>query len=368
MNRLGAGLVAFLLAMPLAVAFLAVAAAPRAGACTGAIPASTDIDAGTRERINGLKAAYEAVGERKGVPWAALAAVDYRESGNDPARSALAGEVLGSANPDHPEITTTSKEDSLERAAEYLKGLANSVYGVTIGPTSSGQELQLAFLAYNRGSIYRAAGVGPERSPYVMNQADDAHRDMTWPDIAGEPLAGRTEHGRYGAWTVFSRLGGAGGGCGGLSDVDIVRIAQEQLGLKEVPDGCNCGPEIAKFLGSSAGEAWCADFVSWVYREAGHPFSGGVDGGWRLPGVAGMHGWLRTNAIWHDRGPADTPQPGDVIVFRDDEHVGIVEALDGSTVRTIEGNTSNEVGRRSYSDYTTNPQIRGWGRMAAVAA
>lgn len=367
MKRLVAGLVSLLVAVPLAVAFLAVAAAPKAGACTGAVPASADIDAGTRERINGLKATYEAVAGRKGLPWAALAAVDYRESGNDPARSALAGEPLGSANPDQREVTTSNKEDSLERAADYLGGLASSVYGVTLSPTSSGQDLQLAFLAYNRGSIYRSAGVGPERSPYVTNQADAAHKDMTWPDIAGEPLAGRTEYGRYGAWTVFSRLGGAGGSCAGLSDVDIVRIAQEQLGLREDPDGCNCGPQIQKFLGSSPGEAWCADFVSWVYREAGHPFSGGLDGGWRVPGVFGMHGWLKANGIWHDRGPGDTPQPGDIIVFRDDDHVGIVEVLDGTTVRTIEGNTSNEVGRRSYSDYTTNPEILGWGRMPAVA-
>ena len=152
-----------------------------------------------------------------------------------------------------------------------------------------------------------------------------------------------------------------------MSDVDIVRIAQEQLGLAEIPDGCNCGPQIQKFLGSSAGEAWCADFVSWVYREAGHPFSGGVDGGWRLPGVAGMHGWLVANGIWHERGGGDTPQPGDVIVFRDDDHVGIVEAVEGSTVRSIEGNTSNAVGRRSYSDYNSNPEVRGWGRMRATA-
>jgi hypothetical protein len=199
-----------------------------------------------------------------------------------------------------------------------------------------------------------------------MNQADAAHTDMTWPAVPGEPLAGRTEYGRYGAWTVFSRLGGAGGSCAGLSDVDIVRIAEQQLGLAEDPDGCNCGPQIAKFLGSSAGEEWCADFVSWVYMTAGHPFSGGLDGGWRLPGVSGLHAWLATNGVWHDRGDGDRPSPGDVIVFRDDEHTGIVEALDAGTVRTVEGNTSNQVGRRSYADYPTNPEILGWGRLRAA--
>ena len=368
MKRLGAGIATAFLAMPLAVVFLALASVPEAEACSGEVPASADLDGATRARINALKGAYEAVAQRKGLGWAALAAVDYRESGNDPARSALGGEPLGSANPDHPEVTTTTKENSLERAADHLRELAASVYGVEVSPTSSGQDLQLAFLAYNRGSTYRSAGVGPDRSPYVMNQTDAAHTDMVWPEIPGEPLAGRTEYGRYGAWTIFSRLGGANGSCAGLSDIEVVRIAQQQLGLHEIPDGCNCGPQIQKFLGSSAGEAWCADFVSWVYREAGHPFSGGVDGGWRLPGVAGMHAWLQANGVWADRGGSDRPQSGDVIVFRDDEHAGIVEALDGATVRTIEGNTANEVGRRSYSDYTTNPEIRGWGRIARGAA
>jgi hypothetical protein len=203
-----------------------------------------------------------------------------------------------------------------------------------------------------------------------MNQFDESHRDMRWPDVAGEPLAGQTEYGRYGAFTVFTRLGGsAAGGCGGLSDVDLVRIAQEQLGLKEVPDGCNCGPDIQKFLGSSSGEFWCADFVSWVYQQAGHPFTGGNDGGWRIAWVPGMHDWLATNGIWHDRVANDpqAPMPGDVITFRDDDHVGIVEKVDGTAVSTIEGNSSNQVARRTYPDGANNTEIVGWGRMREAA-
>ena len=145
-----------------------------------------------------------------------------------------------------------------------------------------------------------------------------------------------------------------------------MRVAQEQLGLAEVPDGCNCGPQIQKFLGSSAGEAWCADFVSWVYREAGHPFSGGVDGGWRLPGVAGLHGWLRANGIWHDRGGGDAPRPGDVIVFRDDDHVGIVEAVDGATVRTSRATPPTTSAGAPTATTPPTPKILGWGRMRAA--
>ena len=62
--------------------------------------------------------------------------------------------------------------------------------------------------------------------------------------------------------------------------------------------------------------------------------------------------------------------PGHVPVGR----VGLVHdvgaavgPLEGTTVRTIEGNTSNEVGRRSYAEYATNPEVLGWGRMRAPA-
>jgi hypothetical protein len=338
------------------------------------IPASADLSPGAVEAINALKGSYEQAGSAKGVPWTLLAALDYRESGNDPNRSALSGEPIGEANPDNPSTTTTSKLDSLERAAEHLKAMASSVYGVELTAASPPEDVKAALLAYNRGSIYKQAGASWDVSPYVMNQFDAAHTDMVWPSIRGEPLAGRTEYARYGGWTVFVRLGaGSADSCGGLSDVELVRIAQEQLGLREVPDGCNCGEQIQKFLGSSAGEAWCADFVSWVYREAGHPFTGGVDGGWRLPGVTGLRAWLEQNGIWHNRGTGDKPGPGDVIVFGDEEHTGIVERLDDAgtpdagddVIHTVEGNTSNEVGRRSYG--VADGYVVGWGRMRAEA-
>lgn len=374
----GAGKVAAIVAvagLPMLVVFSIVIFAfgfggtpSAAGACPAgiAIPTSVDVAPGTIDAVNALKSMYEQVAQEKGLAWPLLASIDYRENGNSPDRSALSGELIGSSNPDSGAVTS-SKLDSLQRAADHVKAMASSVYGVTLTASSGGDDIKKAVLAYNRGSIYKNADASADLSPYVLNQYDLAHKDMRWPDVAGEPLAGQTEYGRYGAYTLFARLGGstAGGGCGGLSDDDIVRVAQQQLGLKEVPDGCNCGEEIAKFLGSSAGEFWCADFVSWVYREAGHPFTGGADGGWRLPGVEGMHAWLVNNGQWYDRG-SDQPRPGDVISFNDDEHIGIVESYDGTTVHTIEGNTSNMVARRTYPDAMNNPAIVGWGRMKAT--
>jgi hypothetical protein len=339
------------------------AAAGSCGAGT-AVPTSADIPPSMMAGINALKADYEAVGADKDVSWVVLAAIDYRESMNDPNRSSLAGEPLGSVNPDHPDIVTTTKRDALGRTADILRSLASSVYGVTVTAATGGLELQEAFVAYGRGNIYKSAGVGPEVSPYVWNQYDAAHADMRWPSISGEPLAGEQEVGRFGAWTIVSRLGGPAGNCG-LSDDDIVRMAEGDIGLREVPDGCNCGEQIQKFLGSSSSEAWCADAVSFWYNAAGHPFSGGNDGGWRIAGVSAMKAWLEANGRWFPAGSAEDPRPGDVVVFGDEDHVGIVERLDGDTLETIEGNHGNAVGRGSYP--RVGGSVMGWGRMASAA-
>lgn len=190
-----------------------VTPAHTAGSCApgSPVPSNANLDPSTVDGINALKADYEAVATGTDLPWSALAAVDYRESNNDPDRSALAGEPLGQPNPDHPEITVQTKRESIERSADYLRSLGSGVYGVNLTAGSGQDDLALAFLAYNRGYIYAEGGGTPDQSPYVYNQWDEAHADMTWPDLSGEPLAGQQEVGRYGALTVWARLGGSSG-------------------------------------------------------------------------------------------------------------------------------------------------------------
>ena len=333
------------------------------GPCSGPVSAAADVPPATREAINALQADYEGVASAKGLPWPLLAAIDYRENSNDPSRSTLSGEPIGTANPDNPGTTTTSKRQSIELAADHIKAMASSVYGVILTASSGDEDIKQALLAYNRGYIYKRAGATADQSPYVMNQADAAHTDMIWPDIAGEPLAGRREVGRFGGWTLFSRLGGSGAaGCGSLSDVDIVRIAQGEIGTSEDNPGsdCDCGA-VLKYQGSTGPEDWCADFVSWVYKEAGRPFTGGLDGGWRLPGVAGLRSWLQNNGTFYERGSADPPMAGDVVIFSGDSHTGIVESVSGDRVQTIEGNSGDMVKRRDYS--VNDSYIVGWGRQ-----
>jgi hypothetical protein len=159
----------------------------------------------------------------------------------------------------------------------------------------------------------------------------------------------------------------------------VVQIAQAELAKKviENPVGCDsgnpsvkgdCGPEVNKYTDSTL-EYWCADFVSWVYRQAGTPFTGGSSGGWRIAGVSSMQSWFEKNANWTPNGPSANPQPGNIYTLSI-SHVGIVEKVEGDTLYTISGNTSVDntnngkgVGRGVYKNFRANKDIIGFGSL-----
>ena len=144
------------------------------------------------------------------------------------------------------------------------------------------------------------------------------------------------------------------GTTGNGNNDDIVRIAKQELdsGIKGNGELDDHGP-VCKYQGSSCGEAWCADFVSWVYKQAGKPFTGGVDGGWRLAIASDTTGYFLSrkgqNGIGYGTpSGGDKIEPGWVVSFpglpdeqnaRGIGHVGIVSAVnDNGTFNDIEGN------------------------------
>jgi len=137
-------------------------------------------------------------------------------------------------------------------------------------------------------------------------------------------------------------LPGAGTGAGQA----MLKLVRNEVGVAEQPPGSNDGARIAQYRQATAGSGvgpWCAYFVSWAARESGVPIGDAGQGFGRVDDV-----WS-----WAERSgkaiPAagGQPQPGDLIVW--DEHIGVVESVqpDGR-ITTIEGNSSNQVARRSY--------------------
>ena len=126
------------------------------------------------------------------------------------------------------------------------------------------------------------------------------------------------------------------------------------------------------YNGPKNGYAWCDVFVDWVMVE-----TFGVDLALKLlcqPQKSSGAGCTFSSQFYKSAGRWSTiPAPGDQIFFTTDggktsNHTGIVERVDGTSVYTIEGNTSPSNGvisnggsvcRKRYSK--TNPQIMGYG-------
>lgn len=177
-----------------------------------------------RTRIEELKPIYLEIEKQTGVPWQFMAALHYREGGNRPDASMFAGEKIGSVNPDNDTVVGTSLLENGIKAAEHFKSNALKVYGVKITPDISDSDLMFAFLAYNRGNMYKNASkyigrkMQPEESPYVMNGLV-GFENMHWPNVGnynkeipklswGEP---KSVHGKkndqLGALTIIKILG-----------------------------------------------------------------------------------------------------------------------------------------------------------------
>lgn len=99
---------------------------------------------------------------------------------------------------------------------------------------------------------------------------------------------------------------------------------------------------------------WCACFVSWCAAECGFiddelfPKSGSV---------ATYRRFYREKGLLHEEDDY-VPKMGDLILFGDDAHIGIVQYVIEGFVVTIEGNTSDAVHTRMYT--LNNPRITGY--------
>lgn len=149
-----------------------------------------------------------------------------------------------------------------------------------------------------------------------------------------------------------------GGGGGGGNAAQIVSTAQAEFALWQ--GGFN---DISKYNGHP--NAWCADFVSWVLKQSGIPFTGGADGGWHIPAVQGVQAYFQKANKWHPKGQGYVPKPGDVVVYNEGQspypqHVNIVIEVNGTGFTTIGGNEGNRVSKNSHSSFDAS-YITGYG-------
>lgn len=133
----------------------------------------------------------------------------------------------------------------------------------------------------------------------------------------------------------------------GRSNQDVVNFA-----LAEYKEGPHVGGhKYCADAGWPDGTPWCALFVSYCMKQCGY-----VSSGIFTPSAScsALHSDFMRRGIWHSRESGYIPKAGDVIIFHwkgkktPYNHTGIVVSCDGSTVYTIEGNTSNQIHPRTY--------------------
>lgn len=170
-----------------------------------------------------------------------------------------------------------------------------------------------------------------------------------------------------------SGSGSSGSNCGGDSSEgaqSVVEVANREYdknkGIAEY------GGTILQYTDGRQ-EAWCADFVSWVYKEAGMPFTDGIGNdpkGWQHPGVVNLQTWFKQKQIYFEAGD-QKPQPGDVAFYigaqtpdpTSGEHVNIVVAVNGDTMTTVGGNESQQVTKGQRQIKLGSNNLVGFGRL-----
>lgn len=133
---------------------------------------------------------------------------------------------------------------------------------------------------------------------------------------------------------------------------DIVDIAIGEIGYTEKKGNKT---KYGKWYGLD-GAAWCHMFLSWCASQAGistdiFPKTASTD-----EGMA----WFQNRGLFQYKGQY-IPKRGDVIYFKSNKasHVGLVEKVSGSAVHTVEGNSYNQVVRRSHP--LNEDRITGYG-------
>ena len=144
----------------------------------------------------------------------------------------------------------------------------------------------------------------------------------------------------------------------------IEKRTNSQLNSKTANAGSNNYTKYGAWIGCN-GQPWCNSYVAWCAYQAGESSAVG-----KYTYVPYQKQFFQKQGRYHYKS-SYTPVPGDIVIFRNESHVGIVEYVSGGYVHTIEGNTSGGstlvangggVFRKSYS--LSSSYIEGYGHPA----
>lgn len=130
----------------------------------------------------------------------------------------------------------------------------------------------------------------------------------------------------------------------------IVKVANSQIGVKEAPynnvkyNTWYYGREVKDKNSKDTSHAWCVVFISWCADRAGIS----TDTVPKTAGVGSIMNFYKNAGRYKTRSSGYVPKVGDIAIFGNASHAGIVVACDGNTVSVVEGNYSDSVKLNTY--------------------
>lgn len=121
----------------------------------------------------------------------------------------------------------------------------------------------------------------------------------------------------------------------------VIEVAQGELSVTENPPGSNRIPYWDEYDPKWQGQPWCVCFLWWVFHHAGE--GSAFFAGAKTASCGTLYRWYKEQGQTVAKKDV---QPGDIVILNfsgtaDTQHCGLVIAVDGIYITTIEGNTSD---------------------------
>jgi hypothetical protein len=256
-----------------------------------------------------------------------------------------------------PAVTTPAPTADIAAALANLVKVLNQLVGILQAQAGAGG-VQGGGGAGMAGCSCHGGGAGVAQSATQAGGANAAPDAAVQESKSDKPRKGTGGGGGGGGAAPTAGTSSAPAPASGSVREKIVATAREELAKNVKEDaGSNkdSGGNIRKYRTAVTGpgenpddaESWCADFASWLWKEAGVPW--GPEGKGDDYTVT-MVDLAKKTGTWKTQ----DPQPGDMVFIdwdggEDVDHVAVVEKVENGKVYTIAGNESDSVKAASYA-------------------
>ncbi|PQP26861.1 CHAP domain-containing protein [Rhodococcus opacus] len=148
--------------------------------------------------------------------------------------------------------------------------------------------------------------------------------------------------------------------------VDTTALSPQQARVVGLLEAEHDRQRPGTFYSEGVEEPWCADFVSWIMREAGRPLANPNSGHWRIPGVYTLQEYYESQSRFEEVDGGYRPTVGDVVLYDNSswvgQHTNVVVAVDGDTATTVGGNEFGRI-RVHTVDWSSDSAVVGFGRL-----